>query len=197
MCAARAWLFCRLLITISACQTASAKRITVVLPLFPYSRQSDIPYNKTGAPLAKVPGTRSRQGTYSFESRPQTPGPGQPESAGLATNGAAATLQSQLSRMKLEERSNTSSSPVKTNGIRRSDTSDSSASVRFDGPNGANGAVKPVTKPPAFEPQVGYRQWVAQAGTLIADLLTCAGADHVITMDLHGMYHHAPQTCSG
>jgi ribose-phosphate pyrophosphokinase len=46
--------------------------------------------------------------------------------------------------------------------------------------------TKATTKPPAFEPQVGYRQWVAQAGTLIADLLTCAGADHVITMDLHG-----------
>ena len=39
--------------------------------------------------------------------------------------------------------------------------------------------------PPDFKPQRGYRQWVAQAGTLVADLLTCAGADHVITMDLH------------
>lgn len=97
--------------------------------------------------------------------------------------------------MKLEERS--PASPGKANGIRRSETSDSGTSVHFDGPNGANGAVKPVTKPPAFEPQVGYRQWVAQAGTLIADLLTCAGADHVITMDLHGMYHDAPQTCPG
>lgn len=30
-----------------------------------------------------------------------------------------------------------------------------------------------------------YKQWVAQAGTLVADLLTIAGTDHVITMDLH------------
>jgi hypothetical protein len=30
-----------------------------------------------------------------------------------------------------------------------------------------------------------YRQWVAKSGTLIADLLTVAGTDHVITMDLH------------
>ncbi len=36
-----------------------------------------------------------------------------------------------------------------------------------------------------FKPRPGYRQWVAQAGTLVADLLTCAGADHIITMDLH------------
>lgn len=95
--------------------------------------------------------------------------------------------------MKMDEQRNgpsNPSSPVKANGIRRSETVDSNKSensVHFDGVNGTNGvATKAVTKPPAFEPQVGYRQWVAQAGTLIADLLTCAGADHVITMDLHG-----------
>jgi ribose-phosphate pyrophosphokinase len=36
-----------------------------------------------------------------------------------------------------------------------------------------------------FASKQGYKQWVAQAGTLVADLLTCAGADHIITMDLH------------
>ncbi|GAM89797.1 hypothetical protein ANO11243_078360 [Dothideomycetidae sp. 11243] len=91
-----------LLITVSACKTASARRVTAVLPLFPYSRQSDIPYNKTGAPLAKAPPIVNKHG-----------------------------------------------------------------------------------RPPPFEPQRGYKQWVAQAGTLVADLLTAAGADHIITMDLH------------
>jgi len=37
----------------------------------------------------------------------------------------------------------------------------------------------------SFQPHPGYKQWVAQAGTLVAGLLTCAGADHIITMDLH------------
>jgi len=95
--------------------------------------------------------------------------------------------------MKLDEQLHGPSnppSPVKANGIRRTETIDSTKSensVHFNNGNGLNGIVtKATTKPPAFEPQVGYRQWVAQAGTLIADLLTCAGADHVITMDLHG-----------
>ncbi|CAG8570223.1 12045_t:CDS:10 [Rhizophagus irregularis] len=31
----------------------------------------------------------------------------------------------------------------------------------------------------------GYKHWIARSGTLIANLITCAGADHIITMDLH------------
>jgi ribose-phosphate pyrophosphokinase len=100
--------------------------------------------------------------------------------------------------MKMDERNgghtSNPSSPVKANGIKRSDTveSKSDKGSYFGGSEHGGPAIngisrQPTTKPPAFEPMVGYRQWVAQAGTLIADLLTCAGADHVITMDLHGM----------
>lgn len=35
------------------------------------------------------------------------------------------------------------------------------------------------------EHNTGYKQWSAQAGTLIASLLEAAGADHIVTMDLH------------
>lgn len=64
--------FFELLITIAACKTASAKRVTAVLPLFPYSRQPDIPYlaNATGAPSIST-----KKEEYTFESAPATPNP--------------------------------------------------------------------------------------------------------------------------
>jgi ribose-phosphate pyrophosphokinase len=179
-----------LLITISACKTASARRVTAVLPLFPYSRQSDIPYNKSGAPLVKS----SLQPSFTFDSTPPTPHPGKPESQGIV-NGVD-SLQKSLAKTQLEDSEAStvnSASPVKRrpfpNGAKRSDTLDS---LRSDSsiPNGVNhddnaSVTSASPKIPAFEPRPGYRQWVAQAGTLVADLLTCAGADHIITMDLH------------
>lgn len=81
---------------------------------------------------------------------------------------------------------------------KRSDTLDSqisNTSTRYrNGPSSstANGNTHhddivgtSSSKEAHFQPRPGYKQWVAQAGTLVADLLTCAGADHVITMDLH------------
>lgn len=155
-----------LLITISACKTASAKRVTAVLPIFPYSRQSDIPYNKTGAPLVKsnVAGKPGSGSGYTFDSTPSTPCTGKPESAGLP-NGVDC-LQKGLAKVQLDKDTH------KTNGSTNHDDNSSVSSSS--------------SKPPAvFQPRPGYRQWVARAGTLVAELLTSAGADHVITMDLH------------
>ncbi|KAJ3194469.1 ribose-phosphate pyrophosphokinase [Irineochytrium annulatum] len=47
--------FIELLIMIAACRTASAKKVTAVIPCFPYARQPDAPYKKNGAPLSRVP----------------------------------------------------------------------------------------------------------------------------------------------
>ncbi|KAA6414915.1 MAG: ribose-phosphate pyrophosphokinase [Lasallia pustulata] len=191
-----------LLITISACKTASAKRVTAVLPLFPYSRQSDIPYNKTGAPLSKSSNPQM-QSNFSFESRPQTPHPNHPQSAGLS-NGVEG-LHKGLAKVQLDDLASGPNSPQNgrfskyMNGPKRSDTMDSTKSSSSDRPRTisnssmANGqhhddngsAASNFSKVPSFHPQPGYKQWVAQAGTLVADLLTCAGADHIITMDLH------------
>lgn len=160
---------------ISACKTGSARRVTAVLPLFPYSRQPDLPYNKTGAPLSKAP---NDSGRYTFESVPATPGPGLPKSLGL---NSGIDITKMLHKVSL---SNGNALP-KTNG-----------EVAHSGADGAKGrdhasSVSSVTgnytthdyeNPQminAFQAKPGYKQWVAQAGTLVADLLTCAGADHV------------------
>lgn len=184
--------FIDLCIMISACKTGSAKRVTAVLPLFPYSRQPDVPYNKMGAPLGKGRMDINRT-DYSFESLPVTPGPGFPQSLGLA-NGIEG-LQKQLGKASIDEQQTYS------NGItpRRSDTLDSNVSSSTTWNRGTSSSSQP---PPftthdyenwaafsnsskGFQAKPGYKQWVAQAGTLVADLLTCAGADHIITMDLH------------
>lgn len=187
--------FVDLCIMISACKTGSAKRVTAVLPLFPYSRQPDVPYNKTGAPLAKAPTDVNRH-DFTFESRPTTPG-ASPQTPGLS-NGIE-PLQRKLGKTSLEQQHGLS------NGItppRRSDTLDSLQSASTDAGRGTSSSARTPTSTftkhdyhdPTilskeasnfFQAKPGYKQWVAQAGTLVADLLTCAGADHIITMDLH------------
>ncbi|KAH6604884.1 ribose-phosphate pyrophosphokinase [Trichoderma cornu-damae] len=175
-----------LCIMISACKTGSAKRVTAVVPLFPYSRQPDWPYNKAGAPLSRS--SESAKKDYTFESVPPTPRPGGPRSVGLS-NGVNG-LSERLSRSAIAgdgAREANGGDPLP----RRSDT------VSSIGSNG-QGVYPDVsqrsftthdyenqTNVNAFRPKPGYKQWVAQAGTLVADLLTCAGADHIITMDLH------------
>lgn len=174
-----------LLITVSACKTASANRVTAVLPLFPYSRQSDIPYNKTGAPLSKG-GQNRIPGSYTFESRPQTPytTSGDPKHLTNGTSGHHGKTARFADSQVNGDHSMSSKSSTSSDYFTQERANAASTSV-----NGNKATEQQLvadrSKPPAFEPQRGYRQWVAQAGTLIADLLTCAGADHVITMDLH------------
>ena len=189
-----------LLITIQACKTASAKRVTAVLPLFPYSRQSDIPYNKVGAPLARMPAkTGLQEDKYTFESRPGTPYISGQDTPALGNNGTA-SLQKKLNGLSLSKANGEPRTPKRKDTLDsvQSDVSAISASGSYfedhdqkstSPPPGAVASASTssdkTVAPPEFRPQRGYRQWVAQAGTLIADLLTCAGADHVITMDLH------------
>ncbi len=197
-----------LLITISACKTASAKKVTAVLPLFPYSRQSDIPYNKAGAPLVKSSNQYNKPDladpAYTFESTPPTPHPDKLGSRGL-TNGIEG-LHKSLAKVHIDEfetspTSHTARYAQYCNGItshpKRTDTMDSKSSdlsnrqrrnsnaSLTNGTNDDTASVASESSKNTFKPSPGYKQWVAQAGTLVADLLTCAGADHIITMDLH------------
>lgn len=190
--------FVDLCIMISACKTGSAKRVTAVLPLFPYSRQPDVPYNKIGAPLAKAPTDVNRR-DFTFESRPPTPG-AVPQTPGLS-NGIDG-LHKKLAKSSIDLQNGLS------NGVtppRRSDTLDSTSSEAnrisstpsqttlsqttststFTTHDYHDPTILSTQAKKFFQAKPGYKQWVAQAGTLVADLLTCAGADHIITMDLH------------
>lgn len=160
---------------ISACKTGSAKRVTAVLPLFPYSRQPDLPYNKTGAPLNKAP---SESGKYTFESVPASPGPGLPKSMGLNSGIDITKMLTKASQANGNGHPKvngdaTHSSPNGANGRNHagsvSSTTGNYTTHDYENPQMIN----------AFQAKPGYKQWVAQAGTLVADLLTCAGADHV------------------
>ncbi|KAJ1926128.1 ribose-phosphate pyrophosphokinase [Tieghemiomyces parasiticus] len=121
-----------LLIMIAACKTASAKRVSVVLPCFPYSRQADVPYDSNRKNRVAQIIMRSLEGNSAL------PSPSVASSPDLATEAICPPL-----------------SPM--------------AQSYF---------VNPAE-------QHGYRSWVARSGTLVANMLTAAGADHVITMDLH------------
>ena len=86
--------------------------------------------------------------------------------------------QASGSGVKTPRRSDTTNSVKSDMSTRTRNVSSSSVNL-VGHEEDANGQSSP------FAPRPGYKQWVAQAGTLVADLLTCAGADHVITMDLH------------
>jgi ribose-phosphate pyrophosphokinase len=147
--------FLELLIILSACKTASAKRVTAVMPLFPYSRQPDIPYTKKGAPLVSKP-----KSEYTFESVPNTP-------RSVSRDPSYPQQETNPPLFKLAH-----PSPVKDQS-RIPRIPETKANATSDSSGGT------------LATNAGYKQWVAQSGTLIANLLTTAGADHVITMDLH------------
>lgn len=138
----------QLMILISACKSASASKITAVLPYFCYTRQPDIPYTAKGAPL-------------------------------LSQNDDSLNKNKALDkaiRSTIQNETNTTPKLNKT-------LSSSRIPMILDGkkPTNVNNDAEEL-----FNAQnAGYKLWVVQAGTLIANLLTSAGANHVITMDLH------------
>ena len=182
-----------LCIMISACKIGSAKKITAVIPLFPYCRQPDVPYKKAGAPLNQ---TQNHRGNYTFESVPPTPRP--PPAPRTPPRRGGQVNRNESPHQKLANATITESPTRMTNG------EDPLAPARLERPvtptrNGpSNGLVNGSghqSRPSSafkytthdwenqnnisnFQARPGYKQWIAQAGTLVADLLTAAGADH-------------------
>ncbi|KAI8977911.1 phosphoribosyltransferase-like protein [Pilobolus umbonatus] len=147
--------FFELLIMIQACKTASASKVVAVIPFFPYSRQPDAPFKRSGAPLIKPP-------PMTVPSTPQT----MPSTPKNEYENHDLTLESNahsFSRLSLDM--------------------DFGQQILLGG--GRTNSLSLLPQHINTNANNGYKQWVVRSGTLIAELLTCAGADHIITMDLH------------
>ncbi|KAG2227483.1 hypothetical protein INT45_007509 [Circinella minor] len=150
--------FMELLIMIQACKTASAKKVTAVIPLFPYSRQPDAPFGK-GAPLTRAPPMTVPSTPKTIPSTPKGSHPTTPRAGDFGTAGGATRLAEEMNGLEL----------MGQEIFRLSSAMTGPTGSFYDNPSTSG----------------GYRQWVARSGTLVAELLTCSGADHIITLDLH------------
>ncbi|CUM66744.1 uncharacterized protein PRCAT00004425001 [Priceomyces carsonii] len=168
--------FIELLIMIAACKTASAKRVTAVLPVFPYSRQPDVPH---AASLTGAPSIMTTKDQYTYESLPGTPRymsqndydiPNMPTPPPLNINSNNLLEKAAANNMRQQPSTNPNdaTSAFKATSIMTNSASPNIASVDVYGKTDS-----------------GYKQWISPNGTLIANLLTTAGADRCITMDLH------------
>ncbi|KAI2633388.1 phosphoribosyl pyrophosphokinase [Xylaria nigripes] len=176
-----------LCIMISACKIGSAKRVTAVLPLFPYSRQPDLPYNKSGAPLSKPPVDIPKD-KYTFESVPATPGPGIDKTPSFNKDTDLAGAMGRPPTANGQNHGSLVNGTARQNGESSTNNDMASARPGLAGTQNPSFTTHDVRDPSLinnFQAKPGYKRWVAQAGTLVADLLTCAGADHVVALDLH------------
>ncbi|RUP08312.1 phosphoribosyltransferase-like protein [Jimgerdemannia flammicorona] len=160
--------FMELLVMLQACKTASAKKVTAVIPFFPYSRQPDAPHKRSGAPLTRAP---PMTGTVT----PSGLGGGNP----FSNFNSAVHSPSQSG----------ASTPVPQAVSEATSVDELAAQIQKLYRTSQSGLVTPsVAGNGGFGTGInagGYKQWVARSGTLVAELLTCAGADQIITMDLH------------
>ncbi|KAI8827728.1 phosphoribosyltransferase-like protein [Chytriomyces cf. hyalinus JEL632] len=243
--------FMELLIMIAACRTASAVKITAVIPSFPYARQPGAADRKSGTTLSRLAPNDIDKYKDMYGGRlPMTPEPetlpsqdSQPvpvplklalkqasarasENVGVGISNLERDAHSKGSSQSLQLDSIASSSESAIDGPtsalsphkQRTISSRTESIPQLDGSTNnapltristisisqSNIVVTPLSVPKekqlssamifptatansaAAAPEAtGYKHWTARSGTLIANLLVTAGADHIITMDLH------------
>lgn len=163
-----------LCITVQACTIASAKRITVVAPLFPYSRGTELPVSSLPHGLTAVNDKRMDGAGIPVRSNGRDYINGEKPVIMSST----AVDSKQLPAAKLGALTN---GHTESHKVSKSKSGEEMSQSKSTAPNVA--AILPTLE--TFRPSPGYRPWVAQCGTLVANLLVCAGANHIMTMELH------------
>ncbi|ORZ41108.1 phosphoribosyltransferase-like protein [Catenaria anguillulae PL171] len=186
------------LILVNACKIASARKVTVVLPLFPYSRQPEGPYKRNGMPLNRLspeacnklaemqgvpfPHAHLVAGNTNSSSLPPSRSPSPSKELASPANAPPLPASAAMLRTASPERDTTAALTLQSPGgsyLRSS--SISSRGCTTDLPAYPSAAGPRGQQPGA----AGYKVWTAKPGTLIADMLVSAGAQHIITLDMH------------
>ncbi|KAI3641814.1 hypothetical protein MIR68_000083 [Amoeboaphelidium protococcarum] len=202
-----------LLIMISACKMASARKVIAVIPSFFYARQPDVPYKKSGTVRpAESASSSNYNAARDQSSSNQSPSHESYQQQQQHQNQmqlfepapsvrSLVNVQAEKSLRKLHEVSKHGHSQlhneVATGAASRSQSPDRSSSLhtlpKVNILSTENDGVRRLVVSSPVQPTIsqlglvktGYRHWVARSGTLIANMLTAAGMDHLITMDLH------------
>jgi ribose-phosphate pyrophosphokinase len=164
-------IFIEMLIMIAACKTASARKVTAVIPSFPYARQSEAKYS------IHIEPTIVKQPVVSFKLDADGP--------------LASPIPKKPQELLLKTPDKLSSSDIPLSPVNRI-REESQHRKRFSSISSSQPNVAISSLTPAKPPSNGYKRWSARPGTLIANTycfidcrLMAAGCDHVITMDLH------------
>lgn len=148
--------FFELLIMIQACQTASARKVTAVIPFFPYSRQPDAPFKRSGAPFIRPPPMTVPSSPKTTPSSPKTT-PSSPKNEMIENPFQPAISPTVFSRL--------------------SNDLEMGQQIMLGGNGSKNSIAINGKKVNNTNVNDGYKQWVVRSGTLIAELLTCAGKE--------------------
>ncbi|KND01907.1 ribose-phosphate diphosphokinase [Spizellomyces punctatus DAOM BR117] len=204
--------FVEMLIMIAACKTASAKKVTAVIPCFPYARQPETPYKRNSVPSSRVAKRDDDKFGTMYDGQLQSPIkpsslPSPPPNSDSSTANSTDTppqpeiFEKSMSSLSFPDEDDTPLPAPKLRHLRTESTLslDGGGRVSSISRSHSNVAVHPLApQPPADRPlqtgtctpgpgsgNGGYKHWTARSGTLIANMLMAAGADHIITMDLH------------
>lgn len=169
---------------VAACRTASARKITVVIPCFPYAREHPRPRNVNFGSKKdqKPPQLSKNQSDSCLDQR---------EVKNITINEQKVESPMDLSSTLHKSPKTKNASPnLKYRNIPVDDVRNESIRRRFSSISTSqpNIAITNLVTEPNLSSQLGkskYQNWTARSGTLVANMIMAAGADHVITMDLH------------